>query len=212
MNLDNFVDVFKRVDYPAGEDGFSRVPFEEILGWLNFIFGEEGWSYEVTHFGTAVGNKGNVENCVAIKLTVPFNGGFISRPGMSQGVIGMSGLICGALNNAVLRHLRAGEGLYERSEETSYAPAPRQATRPAPAPSRKNVYGNPNHENTTRGNGRSYGEWTGEVKVKSGEFAGTPYADLDLNTLEKWCDGGNALALQEMGRREKAGLVTRAPF
>jgi hypothetical protein len=207
---------FTRDMYPPNEKNISNVPLQDILSFLQQNF-TDNYEYRITNAGICLNSNGQQENFVAIALKVPVGDGYVTVPGASQGTIGISGLIWGALRNAVLRHLGAGTELYEYEEgqepQFNQGPANGQQQNFVPG----NTYGQNRQGYGQQGyqrpqnSGNNFGPWTGYNKngqpivIKSGQHIGQAWINLDMNDLNAMASRGNGMAQMELRRRAEMG-------
>lgn len=228
-SVNEVFNTFTRADYPPGPNNISLVPLENIQSFLFQTFGDN-FEYHVTTSGTCTGRQGQ-ENYVTVALTVNTTEGKTTVAGASQGNIGISGLIMGALRNAVLRGLGAGTELYQYEEgaepnfdgnangpTTSPVTLPQyqQPGNPYQVSPPQPTYGYPPNGGASANGGyqqpaQNFGPWTGigrngqPIVIKSGQLTGQAWINLDPQILKQMADKGNNMAQMELRRRSGMG-------
>jgi hypothetical protein len=209
--ITELMNVFTKADYPPDETThLSKVPYADIQNNLAHMF-PDGYTVKTTHAGSA-----NGQSWIIVEVTLPMaDGKTFVFPGAAQGSISMPGLLTTAVTNAFLRHAGMGAGLYEHEEgmEPVFGNAqplpgnpfgaadqsPNYATAPAPAPAPNGYVAAPN-------TGGAFPPWNGEVKIKSGNFAGLKWSQLQYDAIAGMAQKGNKLAGLELARRQASGI------
>lgn len=203
-NLNELTNLFTKEAYPPNDKNISEVPFKDIQNALFTHFGGTGFTQKVTLVGQAIGKEG-LENYVCVELTLPLeNGNSVTIPGAAQGKIGISGLITGAVRNAILRHAGMGAELYEHEEGAE--PQFENKLPPGAPPS---PFADPKPPATIFSNGQQYipkkdgkyPPWTGKSVIKSGQWIGTPWNAVPDEAIAEMAAKGNNIALLELKRR-----------
>lgn len=209
LDLENH---FSEFEYPRNEQGFTDIPMADIYAALRDAF---PLGYEWRPFAVGYNPEGATYFVGTLTVRAQNSDGSLfshTCTGAATShfnIIDFAGLSSMALRNATLRGLGMGAAIYDSAKPEEVAPSAvisdtPAAVSPNPSPPRFNPrpsYQNNNYQQNARRSGGDYPEWTGSVKVKSGEFAGKEYRTLPDDTIEQWATSGIETAIKELNRR-----------